>query len=104
MSEAESAAAVTAGLPAVGSQPGRGLAPAGAEALAAAQAYARAALAPETLRAYAADWTHFCGWCGETGCAPLPAEPAAVAAYLASLAGLYSRSLLERRLAAIGQQ
>ena len=75
----------------------RGLAPVGAAALAAARAYARGALAPETLRACAADWAHFC-------CAPLPAEPAAVAAYLASLAGLYSRSALERRLAAIGQQ
>ena len=79
-------------------EPGRGLASAGAAALAAAQAYAREALAPETLRAYAADWAHFCGWCSEAGCAPLPAEPAAVAAYLASLASLYSRSLLERRL------
>jgi integrase len=98
------AAPASAGLPAVVPEPGRGLAPNGAAALASAQAYAREALAPETLRAYAADWAHFCGWCGETGCAPLPAEPAAVAAYLASLAGLYSRSLLERRLAAIGQQ
>jgi integrase len=77
--------------------------PAGAEAaLAAARAYARDALAPETRRAYAADWAHFSSWCREAGCAPLPAEPAAVAAYLASLAGLYSRSALERRLAAIG--
>jgi integrase len=77
--------------------------PAGAEAaLAAARAYARAALAPETRRAYAADWQHFSEWCRGAGCAPLPAEPAAVAAYLASLAGLYSRPALERRLAAIG--
>ena len=104
MSEGESVAAVDAGPPAVVPEQGRGLASTGVAALAAAQAYAREALAPETLRAYAADWAHFCGWCSETGCAPLPAEPAAVAAYLASLAGLYSRSLLERRLGAIGQQ
>ena len=62
------------------------------------------ALAPATLRAYAADWRHFCAWCAEAGCAPLPAPPTAVAAYLASLAGLYSRAALDRRLAAIGQQ
>jgi integrase len=72
------------------------------EALAAAEAYARVALAPETRRAYAADWAHFAEWCREAGCSPLPAEPAAVAAYLASMAPLYSRSALERRLAAIG--
>ncbi|MBV1800321.1 site-specific integrase [Siccirubricoccus sp. G192] len=71
-------------------------------ALAAAKTYARDALAPETKRAYAADWAHFTAWCHAAGCPPLPAEPAAVAAYLASLAGLYSRSALERRLAAIG--
>ena len=72
------------------------------EALKAAEAYARVALAPETRRAYAADWAHFAEWCRAAGCAPLPAEPAAVAAYLAALAPLYSRSALERRLAAIG--
>ncbi|MCB4825324.1 tyrosine-type recombinase/integrase [Roseicella aerolata] len=72
------------------------------EALAAARAYARQALAPETLRAYACDWAHFTAWCQAAGCAPLPAEPAAVAAYLAAQAPLYSRSALERRLAAIG--
>ncbi|MCO6417954.1 site-specific integrase [Siccirubricoccus sp. KC 17139] len=77
--------------------------PAAAEALAAARAYAGDALAPETRRAYAADWAHFTAWCQQAGCAPLPAEPAAVAAYLAALAPLYSRAALERRLAAIGQ-
>jgi integrase len=77
--------------------------PAAAEAaLAAARAYARDALAPETKRAYAADWQHFSEWCRGAGCAPLPAEPAAVAAYLAALAPLYGRSALARRLAAIG--
>ena len=56
-----------------------------------------------TARAYAADWRHFCGWCAEVGCAPLPAPPAAVAAYLASLAELDNRAALDRSLAAIGQ-
>ena len=60
-----------------------------AAAVAAARAYAADALAPATLRAYAADWRHFCGWCAAAGCAPLPAPPAAVAAYFASLARLY---------------
>jgi integrase len=71
-------------------------------AIEAAKAYARDALAPETKRAYAADWAHFATWCEAAGCTPLPAEPAAVAAYLASMAPLYSRAALERRLAAIG--
>jgi hypothetical protein len=42
------------------------------EAVLAAKAYARTALAPETLRAYAADWQHFCAWCGTHGCEALP--------------------------------
>ncbi|WP_043343668.1 hypothetical protein [Belnapia moabensis] len=74
MSEAESAAAATAGPLAVVPKPGRDLAVAGAAALAAAQAYAREALAPETLRADAADWAHFCDWCSDADCEPLPAE------------------------------
>jgi hypothetical protein len=74
------------------------------DALAAAKAYARQALAPETLRAYATDWAAFTAWCRAAGCAPVPAEPAAVAAYLAACAPGYSRAALERRLAAIGHQ
>ncbi len=52
-----------------------------ADALAAAKAYARQALAPETLRAYATDWGAFTTWCCTAGCSPLPAEPVTVAAY-----------------------
>jgi integrase len=78
--------------------------PFAAAAIAAARAYAAEALAPATLRAYAADWRHFSAWCAAAGCAPLPAPPTAVAAYLAAQAGLYSRAALDRRLAAIGQQ
>ncbi len=70
----------------------------------AAKAYARQALAPETLRAYATDWTAFTVWCRAADCTPLPADPVAVAAYLAACAPGYSRAALERRLAAIGQQ
>jgi integrase len=78
------------------------LPPLAAAAIEAAKAYARDALAPETRRAYAADWAHFSEWCRAASCTPLPAEPTAVAAYLAALAPLYGRSTLERRLAAIG--
>jgi len=74
------------------------------EALAAAKAYARQALAPETLRAYATDWAAFTAWCRAAGSTHLPADPVAVAAYLAACAPGYSRSALERRLAAIGHQ
>jgi len=76
----------------------------GETAVEAAKAYARQSLAPETRRAYASDWRHFREWCGMAGCSALPAEPAAVAAYLASLALTHSRSALERRLAAIGRE
>ncbi len=40
---------------------------AGQVALDTAQALARKAAAPATLRAYKADWTHFAGWCAEHG-------------------------------------
>jgi integrase len=76
--------------------------PLAAKSLDAAKAYARHALAPETRRAYAADWRAWTEWCRQAGSAPLPADPAAVAAYLAWLAPRYSRAALERRLAAIG--
>lgn len=78
--------------------------PIAAAALDAAKSYARQALAPETLRAYATDWDAYTAWCRQAGCAPLPAEPTAVAAYLAACAPGYSRAALERRLAAIGHQ
>ena len=61
---------------------------AGAAALAAAQALAKRATAPGTLRAYKADWTHFADWCVAHGFTPVPAAPAVVGAYLASLADM----------------
>ena len=73
-------------------------------ALAVAKAYASQAHAPATLRAYEADWTDFAAWCHSANLASCPATPAAVAAYLASLALTHGRSALERRLAAIGHQ
>ncbi|WP_249195526.1 site-specific integrase [Gluconobacter cerinus] len=79
--------------------------PALQSALDAAKDSARtAAYAPETLRAYAHDWQAFCHWCDEHDTPPLPAAPPVVAAWLHSLAPRFSRSALNRRLAAISYQ
>jgi len=76
--------------------------PAGA-ALATAGAYAGKATAPATLRAYKADWTHYAAWCAAHGFVPVPAEPATVGAYLASLAESHAPTTIRRRLAALGK-
>jgi integrase len=77
--------------------------PAGQAALAAAQALARQATAPATLRAYKADWTHFSRWCADHGFVPVPAAPATVGAYLASLADSHAPTTIRRRLSALGK-
>jgi hypothetical protein len=74
------------------------LSPSGEAALAAAQDLARRAAAPATLRAYKADWTHFSQWCAGHGIVPVPAAPAIVGAYLASLAGSHAPTTIHRRL------
>lgn len=76
---------------------------AGQAALDAAQVLARRAAAPATLRAYRADWAHYAAWCGAHGFQPVPAAPATVGAYLASLAGTHAPSTVRRRLAALGK-
>jgi integrase len=76
---------------------------AGQAALDAAQALARHAAAPATLRAYKADWAHFAGWCAAKGFVPVPAAPAVVGAYLASLADSHAPATIRRRLAALGK-
>ena len=67
-----------------------------------ARAYVDASRAPTTRRAYEADWHRFALWCHERDAPALPAEPALVAVYLASLAdrGLAPPSIA-RALAAI---
>ena len=75
----------------------------GQAALATAQALGRKATAPATLRAYKADWTHYAAWCAAAGFAPVPAEPATVGAYLASLAESHAPTTVRRRLSAIGK-
>jgi integrase len=59
---------------------------------------------PETMRLYAGDWAAFVTWCRNAQRSPLPAEPAAVAAYLGTLAGRLSHGALSRRVAAIVDQ
>jgi integrase len=76
---------------------------AGKAALAAARALAQKAEAPATLRAYKADWTHYAAWCASGGFVPVPADPATVGAYLASLAASHAPTTIRRRLAAIGK-
>jgi integrase len=88
-----------AGTPAVGPVPTAE----GRNALELAQAFARQAAAPATLRAYKADWQHYAAWCARSGFVPVPAEPATVGAYLASLAESHAPTTIRRRLAAIGK-
>src|SRR5271165_1685185 len=76
---------------------------AGEAALAQAQALARRAAAPATLRAYKADWAHYASWCAQAGFVPVPAAPAIVGAYLASLAESHAPTTIRRRLSAIGK-
>lgn len=59
------------------------------------------AKAPNTKRAYRADWAHFSTWCEAHGETPLPASPATVARYLVAHAKEFKRSTLERRLIGI---
>jgi integrase len=76
---------------------------AGAAALAAAQAFAGRATAAATLRAYRADWTHFAAWSAAHGFVCVPAAPATVGAYLASLAESHAPATIRRRLSALGK-
>src|SRR4051794_30235390 len=59
----------------------------------------RDALAAETLRLYAADWTRFCEYCAGAGARTLPATAATVAEFL-QVPGP-GRAARSRRLAAI---
>jgi integrase len=84
----------------------RGTAPAlteaGRAALDEAAALARKAAAPATLRAYRSDWAHYAAWCERMGFAPVPAEPAVIGAYLASLTDK-APTTIRRRLAALAK-
>jgi hypothetical protein len=60
--------------------------------------YLRAALAPNTQRAYRADLAHFLAWGGT-----LPATDRQVAEYLAAHTGSLAVATLERRLATLAR-
>jgi site-specific recombinase XerD len=74
-----------------------------AESAARARAYAAASRAPNTVRAYRADWAHFTTWCAARGVDALPALPATVSLYLADLAATHRPSTIGRRLVALAQ-
>ena len=77
------------------------LAPLSDPLVAQAQAFARAAKAPSTLRAYAADLRHFAAWGESRRILVVPSTPETVALYLASLAQTHRPSTITRRLTAI---
>jgi integrase len=70
-----------------------------------AKAYARAAQADNTQRAYSADWRNFASWLRRQGLAETPPDPEAVGLYLASQVERRGAELsvatLERRLSGI---
>jgi integrase len=72
-------------------------------ALAAAQALARRAASPATLRAYRSDWQHFAAWCAGRNFLPIPAAPETVGAYLASLGETHAPTTIRRRLSALAK-
>ena len=82
--------------------PGAALTEAGRAALDSVAALARKASAPATLRAYRSDWAHYAAWCARMGFSPVPAAPATVGAYLASLTDR-APNTVRRRLAALGK-
>jgi site-specific recombinase XerD len=73
------------------------------EAEGAAREYMRRSKAPNTVRAYRADWRHFEAWCQERGLPSLPASEDTVALYLADLASWARTSTIQRRLSAIAE-
>jgi site-specific recombinase XerD len=71
---------------------------------ASARSYAAASRADNTKRAYEADCRAFAAWCAERGVCALPAAPATVALYLASMADAGRKaSTIARALAALSQ-
>jgi integrase len=67
-----------------------------------AREFARASIAENTKRAYAADWRDFSSWCTDHGLESLPAAPDTVALYLAAQARAGRKvSTITRRIASI---
>jgi site-specific recombinase XerD len=88
-------------------EPALALVPADAGLQAAAlrvRAYLQNTRAPNTYKAYAADWKHFEAWCAAHGLPALPAAAQTVMLYLGGLGGAGKKiSTIGRRLAAIAQ-
>ncbi len=63
----------------------------------------RQALAPNTWRAYAADWRHWSTWAAGHDLPALPAVPLDLARYLVDHAGLLTIGTLTRRLSAVSK-
>ena len=77
------------------------LAPA-AELVDSARAYAAAAMAESTARAYRADWSHFTDWCAARGFTPMPATAETVGLYITDMADAGLKpATIDRRLATI---
>jgi integrase len=68
-----------------------------------ARHYARESRAPNTRRAYRADWADFAAWCAAHQQTVLPASPATVVLYLSERAATHKTATLQRRLTAIAQ-
>ncbi|MCF8506870.1 MAG: tyrosine-type recombinase/integrase [Caulobacter sp.] len=66
-----------------------------------ARAYARSAWAEATLRAYAADWRMWTGWCRRHGLDPSIPDPRTVGLFLADSAGRCGAATLARRLSGL---
>ena len=58
-------------------------------------------VSPNTAAAYRSRWNHWTAWAAERETAPLPSDPATVAAYLAELAESKARATVELSRAAI---
>ena len=69
--------------------------------IARANDYVEAGRAPNTRKAYRADWAEFTSWAQHRGLETLPAAPTTVALYLTDLAEVAKTSTVERRLASI---
>ncbi len=63
----------------------------------------RRSLAPNTWRAYAADWRHWSAWAAGHETSALPAEPLDLARYLVDHAGTLAVGTLTRRLSAVSK-
>jgi len=65
--------------------------------------YARESRAPNTRRAYRADWADFTAWCQTQSRTALPASPETLVLYLSDRADTLKTATLQRRLTAIAQ-